>query len=232
MDKATIKENNRIIEITAKGRDGKTYTARFGNMTYNDYKKYQEYAQLAKTEEDILVYLAKLTFIDGDKILLEDEDRYDIFNSYKYQLRDVLNAVYSTTIKRGLLTDIYVYDVDTIKYPDIEAFNVELNDEAKTATFTYVYKEVEGEDTPEPFVIKDVKYYMATFKYPTRSIWKDYMKIYMAGGSVSAGLRLAENTFVEGDTELKSKKTPNIFYAALANFTSVIEFELADVKKK
>lgn len=211
-----------LFEVTALSKSKQEYIGYFRPLTISDYDTFL--SDIRRTNEeftdlDVLLKIAKLTFVGGDDEILDEEKHFDIVNSYINKIYDLLDPRYTLTTEEDGLT--------VIKLIDIPIVNINILD------YDLEWKS----DTKEVILKKDniekvVPYYEAKFKYPSMSEYKRYLMIYDTGNVVSAGLELAKFCFVDGDKELIDKNKPTFVYSATKYFTNIIRTQDSTLKKK
>lgn len=222
-----------LFEVTATSRNSQEYIGYFRPLTISDYDTFLSAIRSTNeefTDLDVLLKIAKLTFVAGDDEMLDEEKHFDIVNSYINKIYDLLDPRYTLTSEENGLTVIKLIDIPIVT-TNILDYDLEWN--AETKMVTLVEQKATQLDDKTSFRKKiEAKYYEAKFRYPSLKDYKRYLMIYDTGNVVSAGMELAKMCLVEGDSELTDKNYPSFVYSATKYFTNILKTYDSTLKKK
>jgi len=215
IEKLRIEYGN-LFEVPVKTKK-KTYYGFFRPLTLEDYDYFMN--QLRKgdsisSEIEMLINIAKRTFVAGDDEMIDEDNHFDIVNSYIRQMYALLDTKYAISDE--------IDNQVVIKVIDASPSDLDLS------------KEVLWNTTDKTVSVDNVSYnyFEGKFRKPSFKDYKIYLMVYDSGNIVSAGLELARLCFIEGDKDIIDKHKPSLVYSASKYFTNIIGTYDSSIKKK
>jgi len=215
IEKLRIEYGN-LFEVPVKTKK-KTYYGFFRPLTLEDYDYFMN--QLRKgdsisSEIEMLINIAKRTFVAGDDEMIDEDNHFDIVNSYIRQMYALLDTKYAISDE--------IDNQVVIKVIDASPSDLDLS------------KEVVWNTTDKTVSVDNVSYnyFEGKFRKPSFKDYKIYLMVYDSGNIVSAGLELARLCFIEGDKDIIDKHKPSLVYSASKYFTNIIGTYDSSIKKK